>query len=244
VIFGPGGIGKTTLATMAPGPVAVFDLDESLGVLKSLLPEGVDVRPVAGVNTFDGIRGALHSPGWDEIQTIVIDSATRLEEEAMNWVIANVKHENGNPIARIEDYGFGKGYSHIYESFLGILADLDSHVRAGRNVILICHDCTANVPNPKGEDYIRYEPRLQAPPSGKASIRLRVREWADHVFFLGYDVDAKSGKGKGSGTRAIYPTELPFCMAKSRKLEVEIPYQKYDMTLWCELFDVEPPPAG
>ena len=29
-------------------------------------------------------------------------------------------------------------------------------------------------PNPAGEDWLRYEPRLQSPNSGKASIRLRV----------------------------------------------------------------------
>ena len=41
------------------------------------------------------------------------------------------------------------------------------HARGTRdNVILICHDCTATVPNPTGEDWLRYEPRLQSPGSG------------------------------------------------------------------------------
>ena len=34
VLYGPGGIGKTTLASHCPGPVVVFDLDESLARLK------------------------------------------------------------------------------------------------------------------------------------------------------------------------------------------------------------------
>ena len=80
------------------------------------------------------------------------------------------------------------------------------------------------------------EPRLQSPASGKASIRLRVREWADHVLFIGYDVTVKDGKGKGSGTRTIYPCELPFCMAKSRTLAEPMPFPKYDTTLWTHLF--------
>ncbi|MBP9034672.1 MAG: hypothetical protein KBG29_12305, partial [Pseudomonadales bacterium] len=103
------------------------------------------------------------------------------------------------------------------------------------HVILICHDCTNTVPNPHGEDWLRYEPRLQAPGSGKASIRLRVREWADHVLFLGYDIDVRDGKGTGSGTRTIYPSELPHCMAKSRTMADPLPLAKFDPALWTHL---------
>ena len=105
----------------------------------------------------------------------------------------------------------------MFDTFLPLLADLDRHARAGRNVVLVCHDCTSTVPNPAGEDWLRYEPRLQSPNSGKASIRLRVREWADHVLFVGYDVSVgKDGKGRGAGTRTLYSAEVPHCMAKSR----------------------------
>jgi hypothetical protein len=92
------------------------------------------------------------------------------------------------------------------------------------------------VPNPLGEDWIRYEPRLQSPSSGKSSIRLRTREWADHVLFFGYDIDVKDGKGRGSGTRTVYPCELPHCMAKSRTLADPMPLGKFDTTLWERLF--------
>jgi hypothetical protein len=149
--------------------------------------------------------------------------------------LATVPHEKGHRVTRLEDYGFGKGYSHVYDTFLPLLGDLDAHARAGRNVILICHDCTATVPNPAGEDWIRYEPRLQSPASGKSSIRLRVREWADHVLFVGYDVAVKDGKGSGSGSRTIYPSELPHCMAKSRTLSQPLPLSKFDLSLWNQL---------
>jgi len=190
-IYGPGGIGKTTLAATAPGPVAFFDLDDSLPVLLPSLA-GYDVRRVEGIDGWEDMRVALHGDGWDDIRTIVIDSATKAEELALGWTLANVPHEkDGVLIRRIEDYGFGKGWQHNFETFLKPLGDLDRHVRAGRHVVLICHDCTATVPNPKGEDWLRYEPRLQNPSSGKASIRLRVREWLDHLLYLGYDVNCK-----------------------------------------------------
>lgn len=219
VLYGPGGIGKTTLACLASGPVAVFDLDDSLGRLA--IPG--DVRPVSGVQDWAGIVGALRATGWGSIKTIVIDSGTKAEELAVEHTLKHIKNEKGATVASIEGYGYGKGYQHVFETFLPLLAILDGHCREGRDVIMICHDCTANVPNPAGDDWIRYEPRLQNPASGKASIRLRIREWADHVLFYGYDIDVKDGKGRGSGTRTLYPAERPHCMAKSRTCRFPIP---------------------
>ena len=150
VLYGPGGIGKTTLAAIAPGPVAFFDLDDSLPRLRSQFDEsGLDlhVQPVDGTSTWQDIRDALHADGWDDIKTIVIDSATRAEELAVAHTIATVPHEKKDVlIRRIEDYGYGKGYQHVYDTFLTLLGDLDQHTRAGRHVILICHDCTNTVP--------------------------------------------------------------------------------------------------
>jgi hypothetical protein len=238
-IYGPGGIGKTTLAASAPGPVWFFDLDESLGVVA--LPEN-DVRVVPNVETWDELRATLQGGGWDDVRTIVVDSATRAEELAVAWTIENIPHEKGNRIRRLEDYGYGKGYQHVYETFLCLLGDLDMHVRAGRNVVMVCHDCTTTVPNPQGDDYLRYEPRLQSPASGKGSIRLRVREWADHLLFIGYDIAAEDGKGQMSGSRTIYPNETAFCMAKSRTLDMPIEYVRFDDALWREIFRTDAKP--
>lgn len=218
VLYGPGGIGKTTLAAQAPGPVAFIDLDDSLPRLRPNLEAAglmANIRNVP-VETWTELMGVLEAEGWDDIKTLCIDSGTKAEELAVARTLETVLVD-GRRVNSVEGYGFGKGYGYVFDTFLPMLTALDRHCRVGRNVVLICHDCTSTVPNPAGEDWLRYEPRLQAPASGKASIRLRVREWADHVLFLGYDVDVtKEGKGRGIGTRTLYPTELPHCMAKSR----------------------------
>lgn len=225
LLYGPGGIGKTSLATGLPGPVVFFDLDESLGRL------GVDVPTVAAADWAE-LRAALQSEGWEGVRSIVIDTATRAEELAVEHTLANVL-QDGKRSSSVEGYGYGKGYGYVFDTFLPLLGDLDRHARAGRNVVLICHDCTSTVPNPAGEDWLRYEPRLQSPNSGKASIRLRVREWADHVLFIGYDVAVdKEGKGRGAGTRTLYSAELPHCMAKSRTTQEVIPVEGAPSAVW------------
>ena len=212
VIYGPGGIGKSSLAALAPGPV-FCDLEEGT--------REMDVPRVEGVDTFGDLRACLQSDALDGFKTIVIDTVTKAAELATAHTLERVKNEKGNMVSSIEGYGFGKGYQYVFDTFLLLLADCDRQVRQGRNVCFIAHDCTADVPNPVGDDYIRYEPHLQSPKSGKASIRNRLVQWSDHVLFVGYDVNSEDGKGEGVGTRTIYPMELPDHIAKSRILPPE-----------------------
>jgi len=237
LLYGGGGVGKSTIACNAPAPVGIFDLELSMPVLRPQIPEAADIRVVAGVESWQDLRDALHADGWDGIRTLVIDSVTKAEELAVAWVMDNVPVDDKRKATRIEDYPYGKGYTHTYETFLALLGDLDAHVRAGRHVILIAHDCTTQVPNPHGEDWLRYEPRLQSPSSGKNSIRLRVREWADHVLFLGFDLgDVRDGKmATGFTGRTLYPVELPHCMAKSRTCDTAEGVAKNDPSVWNKI---------
>lgn len=232
--YGAGGIGKTSLGVSIPGTKAVFDLEDSIAKLKDL-PADVYDSIVPGIGSFQDIRDALASECCKSVENIVIDTATRVEQFAIAHTIENIPHEKGYVIKRLEDYGFGKGLAHVYETFELFIGDLDLHFRAGRNVVLIMHDCFSNVPNPLGEDYIRYEPRLQNPKGGANSIRLRVREWLDDLIFIGYDIDVKKNKATGAGTRTMYPAERPHCMAKSRELSESFEYLKGSATLWQKL---------
>jgi hypothetical protein len=175
---------------------------------------------------------------------IAVDSFTKAEEMAVEWTLSNVsrrdKNNNVHWETSIEGYPFGSGYMHVYETFLQLLCDLDAVARAGIHVAFVCHDCTTNVPNPAGMDWIRWEPRLLSPPSGKGSIRSRVREWCDHLLFIGYDTKVgENGKAEGIGTRAIYPAERPTHLAKSRLLADPIIYTDGDPAVWKKLFNKE-----
>jgi hypothetical protein len=213
VIYAPGGGGKSTLAGLAPDPV-FLDVEDGAKFISVDRIEGPNGERL--LYTFTDVRECLNSLLSSPKKTVVIDSVTVLESWALAHTLATVKNERGNLVDNVEAYGFGKGYRHLYDTFLLFLADCDNLIRAGKNVILIAHDCTANVPNPAGEDYIRYEPHLQSPKSGQSSIRNRVIQWADYVLFIGYDVITKDGKGQGGGTRTIFASELPTHIAKSR----------------------------
>lgn len=238
VVYGPGGIGKTSLAANVRNvgrKPKLVDLERGSA--------HVSVDRVA-IDSWDALLAYLRDESrWSSYDTVVIDSLTRAEEMATAWTLANVPKEGGVFVKSLEGYGYGKGYQHVYETFLVLLSELDRHARAGRSIICTTHDCTANVPNPDGDDFIRYEPRLQSPSSGKASIRLRVREWCDHLLFVRYDVavveDAKGkSKGQGKGTRCIYPVELPTHMAKSRTLADPIVFEKDSDEIWRQIFTV------
>lgn len=224
VLYGPGGIGKSTLAGLAPNPIFI-DIEAGTNEL--------EIDRVAGVTSFAALRECLRSPVLDDFGTVVIDSITKLEEMIVAHVVATIPHEKGSRVTSLEGYGFGKGYAHVYDAFLLLLADCDALVRRGKHVVLIAHDCVNDVPNPSGEDFIRFEPRLQSPKSGKSSVRNRVVEWADHVLFIGYDVASGDGKGRGAGTRTIYTSEMPDHIAKSRRTGVALPFgDSTDGDIW------------
>ena len=69
LIYGTGGIGKTTLACMIPGNAAFFDVDESLPVLKNqLVAQGIALPVPVQSPDWQTIRRQLQSSGWDDIK--------------------------------------------------------------------------------------------------------------------------------------------------------------------------------
>ena len=93
MLYGPGGIGKTTLAAGLPGPVAFVDLDESLPRLRGQFETlGLleNIMPVEGVSDWQSLRDVLGAPGWDGVKSIVIDTGTKAEEMAVAHVVPGV----------------------------------------------------------------------------------------------------------------------------------------------------------
>jgi hypothetical protein len=225
LIYGTGGIGKSMLSCLAPGPVGYVDAAGRLSSLKSeMLELGIELPTLVPATNWKTLRGALQSSGWDGIKSIALDESGVIEEWCIAHCLETIKtfEKPQQKANSLEDYGFGKDVRIVYEAFLPLLADLDRHVREGRNIIITAHDCKPEEANPMGANFIRFEPRLRTSKKGDNSIRLKVKEWCDFVGFICYDVAAgKDERGKdnkkasGSGTRTMYLQETPAYMAKN-----------------------------
>lgn len=241
LLYGTAKIGKTSLALHAPGPVVFFDLDRSLPKLQKSGMDMSDIRTLEPAN-YEELYAMLLADGWDGIQTIVIDSATVLEGWAEEDMLAKVPTEKRKKANSIEDYGWGKGYRHLYDRQDLILQALDIHVNAGRNTILICHDHVGKKPNVMGEDFLCYTPQLMETP--QYSFKGRAKGWADHILFVSYDINVSDGKAEGSGTRTIYTKELPYLLAGSRTIKKPaLIYTEGSTEVWDLMF-AETPNAG
>ncbi len=232
LIHADSGMGKTTLASLAPGPVFI-GLDKG-GV-------GIETyQRVDGVETYLDVRSALQADIYNEYETIVVDTVTLLEEWAEQHVLATITNDHGEKMDSIVKYGWSNGYKHLYDTMKLILQDVDSLVRKGKNIILIAQSTPHNVPNPGGEDFIRQGPRLVS--RKNASIESLFCEWSEQLFYIGYqflNVDKKK-KATGSGGRAIFVHPEPHFRAKSRTLGLDKAVVSFedptDDSIWQFLF--------
>lgn len=204
VIYGPGGIGKSTFGAQAPAPIFLGPEDGS-----ALLDVARFPQPETWGDVFDAARALAQDP--HEYQTLVIDSADWLEPLCWEHVC-----RAGNKRS-IEDFGYGKGYVGALEEWRKLVATLDALRRARRmNIILIAHAVVAPFRNPEGDDFDRYTLKLHKAASGLLT------EWCDELCFAAFrthasKVDKLSARGRGYGSERVLYTERRAAFdAKSR----------------------------
>lgn len=206
VLYGPEGIGKTTFASKAPEPLFI-DTEGSTTRL--------NVRRLPAPESFSMI---LEQVQWvlqnrNVCKTLVLDTADWAQRRCVDAVCA--KYQKGG----IEDFGYGKGYSYVYEEFGRLLNLLDQVVDAGINVIVTAHAAMRKFEQPDEMGaYDRWELKLIS--SQKCSIANMLKEWADMVLFANYETivvksEDKKAKAQG-GRRVMYTTHHPCWDAKNR----------------------------
>ena len=212
VLYGPEGIGKTTLASQFPTPIFI-DLEN-----------GSDTMDVARTDTPKSFNDVLNLMTLiqteDEFQTVVIDTADKLEQ----LITAHVLEEHH--LKSIEDAGYGKGYTFMAEEMVRFLRKCGDLIDAGKNVVIVAHAAMRKFEQPDEMGaYDRWELKLS-----KKCAPL-VKEWADMVLFLNYkttvitDDKTKSKKARG-GKRVMYTTHHPAWDAKNRfGLDDELPME-------------------
>lgn len=251
ILYGPNGMGKTTLAAMAPDAVFI-GLDD--GGRETRHPKtGAKLRAIPGVESFYDLRDALHQTTmFPRGSTLILDTVTRAEELIKQFVLATVKKEGkGERADSLEDYGYGKGFSHLTDASRLLLGDLDPLVRSGVNVILLAQQTQATVSNLEGIDYSQDGPALTSQPKSGMNVRTEFCSWSDHIFRLGYadpsvkKANERAAKGKASGTtdRYVFTEPQIHFVAKNRMngtLPAIMPFAtRDDDSIWRAVFNGE-----
>lgn len=241
IIHAKSGMGKTTLAAMAPEPVFI-GLDDGGRKIKHPIT-GESLQHIPGIETFSDVRDVLHQVDlFDDYETIIIDTGTQLQHLGLLHTFTTVKGPKNTTCTNIEQYGYHKGYRHLYDTMHHILGDLDPLVKRGKNIIIVCQMLPIKISNPGGEDFLCNTPELQADP--KNSIAADYISWVDHIFMIDHtDIQTKDGKAASTGGRCIRVHPEIHFEAKSRTLGPDLATvsfgNKQDNSIWLFLFGDE-----
>ncbi len=238
VLYGPEGIGKSTLAAQFPAPLFI---DTENGT-KELDVARFD-KPTSWEMLLQEVRYVLNSP--DICKTLVVDTADWAEKLCIK-AICDQHQKRG-----IESFDYGKGYTFVYEGFgelLNLLADVTER---GIHVVLTAHAATKRREQP--DEFGTYDCwGLKLIDSPKCSIANMVKEWADVLLFANYKtlvvaVDDKGKKHKAQGgSRVMYTSHHPCWDAKNRLgMPEELPLEWGALARYIEAPNAPnpPPPA-
>jgi len=213
VLYGPEGIGKSTLAAAFPSPVF---LDTESGT------DHLDVLRFPPVKAWSDVTQAVQqlASTAHEFKTLVIDTVDWSEKRLAEDIC-----RRANKVS-IEDFGYGKGYVLLAEEFAGFLGTLDSLMRnKGMHVVLLAHATIKKFEQPDAAgSYDRYELKLSK------QVGPLIKEWCDLLLFANYFTrvaENESGRKRGVGgrERVLYTSHTAAWDAKNRHgLEEKLPF--------------------
>lgn len=211
VIYGPEGVGKSTLAAGLPTPLFI---DVEGGT--SRLDVARTPRPTSWTHFLQIVRELVRDT--QGFETLVIDTADWLEKLAINHICA----ANG-----WKSLGGNNDYGRSYNELAGMWADLltlleNDFVNAKRmNVVFLAHSTTRKFELPEEDGaFDRYELAMEK------KVCPLLKAWADMMLFLNYqtivtvETDNKGeitkAKAKGGTRRMCYTEHTAAFDAKSR----------------------------
>lgn len=210
VIYGKGGIGKSTVAAQAPGALVLDidgDVDRIDGVKTDRVRAWSDLYTPPGA-TEPGILNRIAIDGAYEgfkPTTVVFDTLSGLEKILTPVCIADWNNNNTAQVTSLalSDIPYGNGPK-IIAAYFSLVMDIADALRDKHNIstLLVAHQTTDKFKNPMGEDYDRYTFLL--PKQAREIVFNR----ADAVLFAMVEshVVEKDGKGFNKGDKRAVTT--------------------------------------
>lgn len=202
VLYGLDGVGKTTFAASAPAPIFI---GAEMGTAQ------MDVARFPQPTCWEDVLEAVRVLGSEDhgYETVVFDTLDWIEPLAFKAVC---KREGVDTIA---DLGYGKGYDVAADLWRSLLAYVERlQAKRGMNVIMLAHADLKKFQNPEGDDFDRYQLKLDKRVTGL------VREWPDEVLFANYQTFTheknKRVRGISDGSRVIHTSRQAAYDAKNR----------------------------
>ncbi len=203
IIYGPEGVGKSTLAAGLPAPVL---LDTEQG------SSHIDVARL-DCRSYGDVINAIEElkQGGHEFRTVIIDSIDWCERLFVNAFIREHNKRANASLKSIEDFGYGKGYKMIEPVAMDLLSRLNALMGAGMNVVLVGHSRRVKFEMPETAGaYDKHELNLSK------YVAPLVKEWADAMLFCNFVVTVQDGKGHGGNQRMVYTSPSAPWEAKNR----------------------------
>lgn len=217
VVYGPEGIGKTTLAAQFPMPLFI-DTEGGSGHLNvRRLPE-----PTSWTMLLDEVKWIRDYPS-ECGGTLVVDTADWAEKLCTEHVCAKAGKSG------IEDFGYGKGYVYMKEEFGKLLNLLGECIEKGLNVVVTAHAAIYKFEQPDEMGaYDRWEMKLS-----RKHVAPMLKEWADAVLFANFKTivvedpdNGKKHKAMGGTNRVLHTQHAATWDAKNRwGLPDEVPME-------------------
>lgn len=202
LLYGCEGIGKSTFAAGAPSPIFIGAEDGTAQLSVARFPEPSNWAEV--LEAIDTLTSNEH-----KYRTVVIDTLDWVEPLCWQHVCEQAKKPD------IEAFGYGKGYVAALDAWRTLLAKLDRlRDKRGMDVLLLAHSHIRTFRNPEGEDFDRYELKLNQKAAGLC------KEWPDAVLYAAFETltntDGARTRGVSTGARYIHTERRAAWDAKNR----------------------------
>lgn len=223
VVYGPEGIGKTTLASQMPDPL-FLDIENGT---KQLDVTRID-QDFKAWNQVTAVLNELDEALTQDrnfCRTLVIDTIDVAETLLSERIVEEAHSEK---IQSLSDFAYGTGQVKLRERMNEFLKKLDSlREKHGIHIVLLGHSHLQRCEKPdETGSYDRFELKLTH------KVASRVKEWCDVMLFLNYKTQVITPSNKMEknklvgGQRVIYTTHHTAWDAKNRfNLPEELPLE-------------------